>query len=557
MSEATTETVNERATSPLRQMQIEDDRSFREWLDVLAPDGAVKVQIVRKKPLQGPNNENIAGILETVEERIDEDYLRETWGGGTYQLKVLRPNAAGSYVYTKSRHIQLAGPPKDRGRELLGGGGGAVIAAGSGESDTLAERALTTLERTVERERERADRAQQFATTRQGSGIDQALLETMIGPIRQQNELLAAQNQDLQKQLAELARRPPPTDPFRDRLVEKMVDGESSRLDHLRASYENRIAKLQDDFADERKRWAERAESQIERLERQHERAVQQQDKAHEQQMRAQETAHQTRVDSLKSEIAKLERELQQSTTRIGALEARKDQSLTEKAEELVKVREALEGIGGGGEDDKQWYEKLIESVGSSEVAMQLINKIGSATGANQAVAAPTGLPPGQLAQGPDGQIYVIGPDGQPQPVPPQMRQRLLAAAARRRRRPVIAPPAPVTAAGAPPAPGGAIDEALADPAAPPAAAPGRAPDAKEVQLALTFMAGAFQNGTAPETFATTARSMVPTDILRFIGTVGVDQFLATVLEPASNSPLATQRGRTWVRAVFKAINGG
>lgn len=541
-------------TAPMRAMQQEDDRSFREWLDSFAPDGVVRVQITRKKPQLGPNGENLAGVLDTVEERIDEDYLREHYGGGQFQLKIFRINPKGSWEYAKSRQVQIAGPPKQNGHILMPGAGAPIIAAG-GDSDSLAERAMSTLERGLDRERQRADRAQQDAVQHR-PGMDPALLESIMAPLRDQAAQMAEQNRMLQKQLADLAQRPPPTDPFRDQMVKHVFDGETARLDHLRTQYEQRISKLQDDFADERRRLLERQETHMERLERQHERELLQQEKAQDQQAKALEMAHQTRIESLRSDIAKLERELQQALTRNGALEARKDQSLTEKAEELVKVREALDGIGGGAAgDEKAWYEKLIEGIGSSEVAMSLVNRIGSATGASQPPPAP--VQPGQMVQGPDGQLYVMGPDGQPRLITPKMRQRLAAVAAARQQQRRRAMPA----AGA--APQAAIDQGLAaaggdDPGAAPAGAPpGRAPDASEVQLALKFMEGALQNGTAPETFATTARSMVPQDILRFIGTVGVDQFLSTVLEPASTSPLATQRGRTWVRAVFKTINGG
>ena len=88
--------------SVVRDMNETDDRSLREWIDSLGVDSQVRITIIRKEPQRGPNGESVAGILESVEDRIDEEYVRNTWGGGHFQLKVQKPNPKGGWLHFKA-----------------------------------------------------------------------------------------------------------------------------------------------------------------------------------------------------------------------------------------------------------------------------------------------------------------------------------------------------------------------------------------------------------------------------------------------------------------------
>lgn len=553
-------------TSALRAMREEDDQSLKEWFDGMGGETSLRIQIVRKKPMVARNGDNIAGILETVEDRVDEDYVRDQWGGGTFQLKAYKQNAAGNWAYVRARSITLAGPPKMSGVPC-GDVGGAAAAVVASPSDEIADRALSAMERATQRAEQRVDRLEQ--ESRKGSGTDLAALEAVLRPIREQLAAAQDENRALRERIFDQGNRPPPKDEFRDRVLEKMIDGESARVESLRSQYEARIDRLRDSHEDQVKRLEGRHADDLRRLEAQHNRAVDQAQKSADDRLAAQKLGYDARIDSLKGEISKLERELASAQTRTAQLEARKDQTIGEKAEELVKVREALDGIGGGKDEDadRAWYEKLIDAAGNSEALLALVNKIGGAAGATGAGGGGQQVqqqlpPPGVPFRTPDGQVWMVGPDGQPRPITPQiqaqLQQRARLAAARKKKRDAAANPVATPTPGDAAAPAetgeggdGVVDEALdgieGD--------PGRPPDAGEVKIAITFMENAAQNGTDPKQFASSMRSLVPQDIVRFIHRVGVDQFLNSVVEPGSI--LTTQRGRNFVRSAFKVLIEG
>lgn len=567
MAEATPTLPTERGpdrNSAMARMREEDDQSLKEWFDGMGGDTSLKIQIVRKKPMVSRTGDNIAGILETVEDRVDEDYVRDQWGGGTFQLKAFKQNNAGSWVYVRARSITIAGAPKMNGVPC-----GEVVmpAAVAAPGDEIAERAMSTMERVTQRAEQRMERLEQ--ESRKSGGTDIAALEAVLRPIRDQLEEARTEARELRQQLYAASTKAPPKDEFRDKVLEKMIDGENARVESLRSQYEARIDRMRDNHEDQVKRLEDRHQDDLKRLEKQQDRSIEQAQKSADDRIAAQKLGYDARIDALKSEIGKLERENAAAQTRIAQLEARKDQTIGEKAEELVKVREALDGIGKGGDGDdadKPWYERLIDAAGNSEALLALVNKVGGAAGAT-GQGNPQGQPvqqqlppPGVPFRTADGQVWMVGPDGQPRPInPAQLQQRARLAAARKKKRDQAAAATPPAEGAAPAAEAGAdgggeagdvIDEALEG-----TGDPGRPPEAAEVKIAITFMENAAQNGTDPKQFASSMRSLVPQDILRFVHRVGVDQFLNSVVEPGS--VLTTQRGRNFVRSAFKALMEG
>lgn len=552
MSEAETEKPGR--SMPLtpigREMRDEEEASLRDWLDgLVGSDTAVRCAISRKRPLLGPNGENVGGNLETVEDRVDEEYLRETWGGGDFQVRVSRPGPSGNWVFFKSRTIKLAGPPKMNGAMLFGGG--PAVAVAGGDDGPLATKAFDSMNDNVRYERERAARAEREAreASRAGGGLDVAALREMNQPlyeqIRASNETVAA----LQKQLFATAAAPPPRDEFRDRLMENMMNGENARITALRERFDSELRQANEHHREEMRRLHERQAEELKTQEKRHEREIELVQRMVDSEGRAKEVAYGTRTDGLKSENDRLNRELVEARARIGALEQRKDQSITDKADELIKIREALSGLGGAGGDDKEpsWYEKVIGAVGNSEAALSLLNKL-SGPGAEAAPPSPQQmLPPAGVPYQANGGIFVRDAMGNVQQINPAMvrRQRMLAAARKRQ--------AAGDDAGEPGQVAVGGEGAPLEPAAPPM----RAPAPADVRIAVQFMEGAINNNTSPEAFGATAKSLIPGDILNYIRHVGIDEFLNKVAKLETGSPLTTQRGRTFARAVAKFLLEG
>ena len=552
----------DRSTKAQREMREDEEQDLKSWLNSLAGDAPIQVTITRKRPAIGPNGENVLGTLETVEDMIDEDYISDVWGGGTFELKIKKQNSRGSFEYFKHRTIKIGGDPKMNGR-VLGSGGGAAAGREADEPPGIATRVFDVMERNAAAERSRADRLER--ESRSNNGLDFSALQAMQAPLV--TELAEARRQiaDLQKEMVSIIAKPPVKDEFRDRLLERSVEGGDRRIEDLRTQYEGRITamrelyegrldKLRDDHHADLKRLEDKHEREMERLTDQHEREITRTEKAAEQSGKGTEVGYQGRIDALKSENTRLERELTALQAKIGALEARKDQSIGEKADELIKVKEALDGIGGGGDNDgdKPWYERLIDAAGNSQAVLDLVAKVGGATGAGPGAGGQQEPPIGQPFYGPDGRVYVRNPDGSyalVQQQPGQIPQR----AGGKRKRRAAAQQAVAAAGGALPdldgdEDGGEDGEELAPPIKP--------PSQKDIKGAVAFMENAVKSGADPESFARGVQSLLPGETLQYIQQIGPEKFLAKLTLDAG-SPLTTQAGRNFVRKVFQTLFGG
>ncbi|MBT8452997.1 MAG: keratin [Deltaproteobacteria bacterium] len=534
--------------STIKQMREEDAGTVRDWIDSMAGEGLVRVSIIRKRPDEF-NGKPTGGSLETVEERIDEDYIRDVWGGGTFQLKVMIPKPDGGWQYFRARTIKVAGDPKMHGQEIFPPGFAQQQPA-EASSDPLASQAFSAMERNMRLAQERADRVEE--RSRSNGGFDYEALNALNAPLIAQLESAQSLVRDLQQRVMDQASER--TDPFRDRILEKMVDGESARIDALRQQFESEMRQLREHQQAEIKMIREQHRDDMKQQDRRHEREIDMMRNSYEAQVKSNDVAYGTRTDGLKSEVDRLNRELNESRAEAATLRAKKDQTLPEKADELIKVKEALSGLGGDSDDpDKPWYERLISAAGNSQVALDLVNKVtGGGEQAQQQDEQEQLLPPvGMPFQGPDGNVYVRNPDNSVTPVDMAAQQRRARAAQIRAARKQQQAQGQM----AQPGPDGQMvpDEAQAEGQEPPP----RPPDKDEVAIAINFMEGAIRNNTEPAQFAATARNLIPGDILRFIAKVGVDQFLNTVANLEPGSPLTTQTGRNFARAVGKHLLEG
>jgi hypothetical protein len=557
-----------------RDIENSEALELREWIKSLGGDGEIKVQIQRLKPNIGPNGENISGTLETVDSIIDEEYIRDTWGGGTFLLRVSTPQGAnGAMKYFKGRQVKIAGPPKVNGVELAKGSGPQPISAADDERVTIVDRAMEMQERAARRAEERADAMQREAG--RNNGVDHEAIRMFTEPLQRANDKLTAELAEMRRE----ATKAPPKDEFRDRILESMLGGESQRVETLRATYEARIDKLREEHDSHVRRLEERHADAITRIETRHEREL---DRARDElkvlearhvrelqmadkqgdAMRANGSiAFDARLDAAKSENARLERDLTSANAKIAALEAIKQQTIGDKADELMKVKEALDGIGGGGDGEPAWYEKVISAVGNSQIAADMINKV---TGGGQPApeAQPQLPPPGVPFQVGDGKIYVRRADGQVVEITQQqVRQQQALASARAKRRqqkaaaPATMPPAegdaaPAEGDGTDPVEAGVADEQPQEPQ-------GRPPDAAEMKIAISFLESAVNsNKTTPEDCVRAARSLIPTDVVQYLQSVGFEKFLSTANLPVG-SILTQQRGRNFIRAMARILATG
>ncbi len=512
----------EHTTRVLKDLGETSDKGIADWILSIGGETAVRVTISRKKPKVWKGH-NISGSLETIEEMIDEEYIRDMWGGGTFQLLIQKRNNRGTWVYVPgARTIEIAGPPKIDG--LVDDDSVTPTAPIDGG---LASKAFSAMERNAERSQERAERAE----ARGNNGMDFKALAAINAPMIAQVEALRTSNESLQTRLYDMLGKQPDGEPFKDRMLEKMMTSESVRIESLVAKHDSEKNALGENYRADLERTHANHKEELRMREHAHERELTTVRNSYESQVKSNEVAYNTRIDGLKHETDRLNRELSEGRTRVATLEAKKDKTITEQAQELMQIKDALAVFGGGDSDDseKPWYERLVTAAGESPIVANLLG-IGDAAQAQaqlaqsqqpqQQMMAPVGVP----YQAPDGNIYVRHPDGSLGQLDPAAVRR---ARAQKKK-----------------------DKKKAEPAGP------ATPDDGDIRGVITFLEGTLANQMPPEVVAQTARSLISGELLQYMSAVGVDEFLKKVTQLEPNSPLTSQRGRNFCRKVAEVLFG-
>lgn len=546
MSEAAT-TVKE--TPAAQRIREDTDQDVRSWLQGIAGDSAIKITIYRKLPTSYKGHDGLEGTLETVFELVDEEYIKERHGGGQYKLTVFH-NPKGVWKYLTSRSCKIAGPPKlellyDVEEESGNKGNGQIHDSGSA-------RVLDTMERITQQAHARADRAAEEGTS---GGFDLSAIQVLLDPIQRQLEAQQTANADLRDKLMEAMTQKPDTT-VQDGLIGRMWDGESGRLETVRTNHDTELRTLRKSNDDQLERAEDRHRDAIKSCETAHEREIKAFERSNDAQSKALEVAHESRIDGLKAENKRLDRELVELKKEVGELRAKKDMSIADKAEELMTVKNALKIVSGDdGEEKEKWYERVIGAVTDNPEALgRIFGKVAGETPDKDAPAPPQQEAPdeaeddegaaesdastgeggpsmprvGQPFKMPDGRIYVRQADNSIVPW----------------KKPAEAESTESTES--------------TESAPPPQNKPAiKKPDESEVIIAITFMEGAIRNNTAPAIFAASARNLIPPSILTYMREVGVDRFLNEVAHLDPSSPLATENGRKFARRVGKFLLEG
>src|SRR5678815_179420 len=124
----------------------------------------------------------------------------------------------------------------------------------------------------------------------------------------------------------------------------------------------DRIKRMTEDHTRAIQRLEDRHTDELKSMERRHEREMDTVRKLTENTDLITKAAYEMKSDALKESATRLERELNEKNAKIGSLEAKKEQTLFDKAEEIGKLREVLDDLGGGAEKDEKWYCLLYTS---------------------------------------------------------------------------------------------------------------------------------------------------------------------------------------------------
>lgn len=496
-----------RESPVLREMRNAEDRNLRDWLEEIAPGGAIRVKVSRTSPKVWKGL-NVGGSLATYDQQIDEDWIRDHHGGGDYFLTVQKPKPNGSgWIYAGGRVLRIGGDPRtdDVYRDKTGEQPAGATAANP--TGGIVDRALGSLERQLEREQARQQ------TTH---GPDTETMRLMMAPMQQQINGLTTMLREKDVQLAAAQQvKPAERDEFRDKMLDKLLDGDSARITALRAQYESELRQVKQAAMDNEARLRDSFDRDKLALGMVHDREIASLRSSYDMKVAAQEMGANTSNKLMDGEIRRLQADLTEAKSELAALRLKKDKTILEQASEFAAIKEAIGEIGGGNDKEPSALEKVISVVGNLPAIQNQISKLG---GGEAPAAQPpqAAAPKARLLTGPDGHLYRQFPDGNVQLV--------------RKRAPK------------------------------PAAAPGETPlpdiPATTVKIAVDFLESAFRGGQDPDQVATSVRSMIPSDVLAVIKDRGVDGFLTDVAKLEGTSPLASQAGRNWARKVGKSLVG-
>jgi hypothetical protein len=504
----------------LQEMRTNEDRAIRDWLDELSGAGAIRVSVIRQLPAMW-KGKNVKGLLATYQTAIDEDFIRDTHGGGTFYLRVMRPRRTGTgFEYAGGKVVEIVGDPRldDVYREEAQ----EKQQQHATPSADIIKTVVGTLERQLEKAQEKENR---------GAGLDYDAMRAATAPLQAQLDQLNRERRELQTQLLQAQAHkpaPPPNEDFKDKILEKMLDVENSRIAGIRTQHESELRQIKQSAIDTEARLRDSFERDKQTINMSHEREIAALKSAYDIKTGALETAFATQRALMEGELRRLDAALSESKAELAALRAKKEKSLLEQINDVNAIKEAI-GLGEEEKEEKSMLDKVLES-GAPILQNILAKQQEGGAAAGGVVQAPVQAPQQQprpatkLLRGPEG-LYTQGPNGQinlvrrsPQRAAPGVQQKAEPGKPLAKKVPEIAP--------------------------------------ATVKIAIDYLETAYRNSQPPETVAQSVKSMVPSDVLTAIRVLGVDGFLDDVARIDGTSPLSSQGGRNWARKLAKTLLG-
>jgi uncharacterized coiled-coil protein SlyX len=511
----------------MREHSRSIDKSIRNVIESL--NGSLfKIRLTRKEPDEVPDATGkmipCAGFLKEYDTEIDEDFIQRKFGGGKYELEFKKPGPKGGYIYAAHTTVTIAGEPNIA--ELPRAVRQATtptVPAGDGLNASIIKETMGMMSKQLENAEARAERA-----GHQTSGPNDAVIQIL-------RDQLAAKDREMdaiRKEMRELATRltqPPPQnveDKAKDRLLDKLIDGDSARINSIRTQLESEVRQAKENAREDEKRLVDRHQRDLDNIQRSHEREISNLKTSHEVtlatikgsaelQVVTAKASFDTQMALAKDEISKLRTENSELRTEVKELRAKKDKSPIEMLKDVKLLKEAL------GEDDDEDETsvagKIFEAASNPATWEGIGSLIGRARGqAEQQAAAPAETPrKRRVIKLPSGQKAILEADG--------------------RTVVNIVEKTPQSAPGEVQLP--QIDQAI-------------------MQQIIRFLESAFEAQQEPAVVAQGARSRVPEELIAAIRDHGVDLVMSKMAQLQSTSPLSTQRGRVWVRDLGKALVG-
>lgn len=519
-----------RATHPeFRQLQKQDDVNLRQFIEGLGAGETVRLDIIRKEPRFFSKNGkryNTAGHCGSYNELVDEERIKEDYGGGHYTIRINTPGKNGSLTYFKARDIKIAGDPIPADLEA---DEPTTVAApsGGGEMGKLA----TKIVESQLSGGGKLDDATRLLIEKMREDSQAAERRFDLEMKRRDEEAKA-----IREELARERRAPQEQDTFKDKMLSGLMDAESTRMSSMRANHESELRQLKEGHKQEVDRLNDRHDRDITRLESNHERSIGTLTEGHKREMDMIKMSHDNALATAKAsadmqkelfsnEKNRANRELEKLSDENKELRAKKDKTPVE----MIKDANALRDLIGGDSEEKEDSigNRLVEA--APMIIEQLGQTIGRVTGKGNQQAAAQQQQQQQPAQ-PRRPVIIQDPQGNRfvqhgnQMIPVKKKPR------------VVQLPTDT---------GEVTQVEIPD------------IDPQKVEFAVNYLERAYASNSEPDNVAISIRPHIPEEILTAISNLGgIDQFMVRVAKLPGSSPLAQQAGKNWLRKVGKALVG-
>ena len=226
---------------PCGNIQADEERSLKDWLDTIGTAGAFRASLTRTEPkyvnVRGRGQVKCDGFLRNYEHVISEEDIQRDWGGGSFSLKIMRPGKNnGSYQFQRGLHrtLQIAGEPST---DNLPGGAQMSDASPSprGDDTTVVKEMTSLVKEMISDRHDRSDHPR---------GIDPAM-KMLLDQGRDQLAQRDREMSDMRAEMAELRResaKPPVGDPLKDQILSSMIQGRDGQVEAIKVRTESESA---------------------------------------------------------------------------------------------------------------------------------------------------------------------------------------------------------------------------------------------------------------------------------------------------------------------------
>ena len=521
----------------------DEHQSLAEFL-AMYDNGSNQFIITRHEPKTAFVNgqaKKASGHCETLHHYPTPDYIRENWGGGVYEIRVMGPEKGKGMRFKASRRLEVAGDPKLKPD--------AVQVTPSQHEQIMMNRVLEQQFEEKRRMEDRLERERQQKVVERPPAQDPNLVQTTLGAIqqsaKQQAEMLREQLVRRDQELTEMRQAMEGFRRERSALenpeVLKVLFGRNQddggrQVELLRheliAERERAVRELQIDrergareLQAERERASreldaerERALREIEAERREHEKAITLLDRLHHSEVENLRASHAQLVATKDAHIERLERELAAIRSQERPHDTLSD--LERMGKVVTAMRSFMPGLSSEAPEQPPLAERLLE--------YGVEKFVDVAAKAQQAAAvAEVQLP----AWSPRTAVPML-PQPAPVLIPPLGRVPQV-------HRPIGAEPIPT-----------------AKPVQPSPTTPAKRLLTPQLLQGLSFVDSALQNGHAPNDVARTALSLFPRADLETLCAAGPEKLIAEVEASNPDSILASPAGRRFVRELIDALGG-